>query len=827
MIHQCSLLTFIIISISCSRTSYASLPYAPLPPDDLTVNHAIVEDYPPPPSPSYTSRYPPPEYPVHRTTSYPPPPPPKPYQKPECALIVPASRPPPPARYPRLPPSDAGLNYISNYIPHRSKRSYRREPVPLYPVEGNVCITYEDISQAVLDAKAKFGGFVPPEVYELSSDFPKSVHVAVPAEIIEEATRILSYRFGLNREAVLYLIPRVDTTRTAARDICPTFLLPVKCEVSKYRTLTGMCNNLNYPSWGAARTSMIRLLPPDYSDGIGVPRRSVDGSPLPSARRVSFILHQDISKSDAHISYLAVAFGQIVDHDLTFAPITRGPFANELECCGKDEHDRHPACLPIEVPKDDPFFKFFQRTCMEFTRVQPGLKHTCPLGPRNPANTISSYLDGNYIYGSTQEVANRLREKKGGRLKSTTLYKHLGLKDLLPLNTHDPDHGCERHGRPKNAFCFDAGDERVNEQLPLTVTHTLLMREHNRIADYLYQENPSWNDERLYQESRRIMVAELQHIIFNEWLPIILGRKIMSAYGLDLDQSGYYNGYDEKVNPSIRLAFQAAAFRFGHSILPDVIERYNKYHQKIEAIRLSVLLRQPYELYKPGAVDSFLLGLLNQEAARMDAEVTTEVTNHLFERPGAHFGRDLAAINVQRGRETGLPGYNAFREYCGLNRVKYWSELAGSFDNKTIYRMQKLYQSVDDIDLWSAGIAEYPLPGALLGPVFSCIIAEQFANLRRGDRFWYENYGQFTPEQLYELRKVKMAALVCDNADDIDNVQLFPFLTADPHNNPRVPCQSIPKMDLSKFSDISYGTNNAGYVANALGKAAAAAASSS
>lgn len=262
MIYQCSLLTFIIISISCSQTSYASLPYATLSPDD---HHAIVEDYPPPP-PSYTSRYPPPEYPVPPATApYPPPPPPKPYQKPECALIVPASRPPPAARYPRHPPSDAGLNYISNYI-HRSKRSYR-EPVPLYPVEGNVCITYEDISQAVLDAKTKFGGFVPPEVYELSSDFPKSIHVAVPAEIIEEATRILSYRFGLNREAILYLLPRVDTTRTAARDICPTFLLPVKCEVSKYRTLTGMCNNIKYPSWGAARTSMIRLLPPDYADG--------------------------------------------------------------------------------------------------------------------------------------------------------------------------------------------------------------------------------------------------------------------------------------------------------------------------------------------------------------------------------------------------------------------------------------------------------------------------------------------------------------------------------------------------------------------------------
>ena len=130
-----------------------------------------------------------------------------------------------------------------------------------------MCITYEDISQAVYDAKQKYGGFIPQEVFELSSDFPKPMHVSVPAEIMEEATRILAYRFGLNRQAVLYLLPRADTMKTAARDICPTFLLPVKCELSKYRTLTGMCNNLNYPSWGASRTSMIRLLPPDYADG--------------------------------------------------------------------------------------------------------------------------------------------------------------------------------------------------------------------------------------------------------------------------------------------------------------------------------------------------------------------------------------------------------------------------------------------------------------------------------------------------------------------------------------------------------------------------------
>lgn len=178
-----------------------------------------------------------------------------------------------------------------------------------------------------------------------------------------------------------------------------------------------------------------------------------------------------------------------------------------------------------------------------------------------------------------------------------------------------------------------------------------------------------------------------------------------------------------------------------------------------------------------------MLGLINQESYRMDPEVTTEVTNHLFEKPGERFGLDLAALNIQRGREMGIPGYNDFREYCGLGRAKSFYDLAGTFDNRTIQRFQSLYSHVDDIDLWSAGLSEYTLPDALVGPVFACIIGEQFTNLRKGDRFWYENSGwpsSFTPDQLQEIRKVKIAKMLCDNSDDIETIQLYPMLRADP-----------------------------------------------
>lgn len=188
----------------------------------------------------------------------------------------------------------------------------------------------------------------------------------------------------------------------------------------------------------------------------------------------------------------------------------------------------------------------------------------------------------------------------------------------------------------------------------------------------------------------------------------------------------------------------------------------------------------------------------------MDPTLTTEVTNHLFEKPGKFFGIDLAAINIQRGRDMGVPGYNHFREYCGLPRAKYFEDLTGVFSNKTLLRLSQLYKHVDDIDLWTAGIAEYPIQDGLVGPTFACLIARQFVNLRRGDRYWYENNGypaQFTIEQLDEIRKSTSARLVCDNSDDIETIQASPMLVADAYTNPRVPCHSLPSIDLGKWKE--------------------------
>ena len=103
------------------------------------------------------------------------------------------------------------------------------------------------------------------------------------------------------------------------------------------------------------------------------------------------------------------------------------------------------------------------------------------------------------------------------------------------------------------------------------------------------------------------------------------------------------------------------------------------------------------------------------------------------------FGMDLVALNIQRGRDHGLPGYNAFRELCGLQRVKTFDLLTDLIPVKLVERLKLLYTHVDDIDLFVGGISEISEVESLLGPTFRCLVGDQFARLQRGDRSDTEN----------------------------------------------------------------------------------------
>ncbi|CAH3199101.1 unnamed protein product, partial [Porites evermanni] len=144
---------------------------------------------------------------------------------------------------------------------------------------------------------------------------------------------------------------------------------------------------------------------------------------------------------------------------------------------------------------------------------------------------------------------------------------------------------------------------------------------------------------------------------------------------------------------------------------------------------------------------------------------------------GNIFG-DLMAINIQRGRDHGLPGYTKYREVLGLGAVNSFDDLSDTFSSEQIARFKLVYKNVKDGDIFPLSISEVPMNGSVLGSVNTHIILKQFGKFRSGDRFWYERDDHltgFTLQQLDEIRKVTLARVMCDNLDGATRIQPWVF----------------------------------------------------
>ena len=358
--------------------------------------------------------------------------------------------------------------------------------------------------------------------------------------------------------------------------------------------------------------------------------------------------------------------------------------------------------------------------------------------------------------------------------------------DLLPRDNNTlmaPNNFCLDLGG-----CFLAGDGRSNEQMVLASMHTLFLREHNRIATNLKNINRHWNGEKIYQETRKIVGAVLQKITYKDFLPIIIGPDALPEYK-----------YDPSINPGILNSFATAAFRFGHSLIRPAFDILDEgFNPTGDPLPLRQLFFNNTFIRSRG-VDELLLGLLGNESQAVDRELAAGLLNNLFERPQSP-GLNLAALNIQRGRDHGLPGYNAYRKVCGLedaSRSFHYTKNEIQFYNRL--KLFKLYNNDPNIaDLWVAGLAETPVRDALVGPTFRCIIREQMRRVRDGDRFFYENPQVFTSSQLKEIKKASLSKVLCDNLNNIVSVQKNAFLAGSAKQR-RILCGGIPGIDLHKW----------------------------
>lgn len=510
--------------------------------------------------------------------------------------------------------------------------------------------------------------------------------------------------------------------------------------------IDGTGNNISNPEWGSAGVELVRLTTVAYEDGLSSPA----GADRPSAREISnAIVAADGSQlNDRQLTDLIWMWGQFIDHDLDLTEPAVDASGNPLES------------FPIIVPTGDLFFDPFG-TGTQVIDLSRSEFIVGDDGVRQQINAITAFLDGSVIYGSDLERAAALRTFVGGRLKTS-------VGDLLPFN----EAGLENAGGT-SASLFLAGDIRANENVALTAMHTIWVREHNRIADELATQDPTLSDEEIYQRARAIVRAELQIITYNEFLPALLGEAALSEY----------TGYDPTVNPGIASVFSTAAYRFGHTLLSPVLLRLDADGTIADEghIALRSAFFNPNELVSHG-IESLLRGASVQVAQELDNEIVDDVRNFLFGPPGAG-GFDLASLNIQRGRDHGLPSYNQARIDLGLSPVTSFSDITSNAELAS--RLEAVYGDVDNIDVWIGGLAEDHLPNSSMGELFTTILVDQFERLRDGDRFWYENV--FSGDELLQLEQTTLAGVISRNTS-ISGLQQNAFFarTAEVNQHPGV-----------------------------------------
>jgi len=508
----------------------------------------------------------------------------------------------------------------------------------------------------------------------------------------------------------------------------------------EFRSFDGSGNNPRYPEFGAAFIHLMRLTPSDYSDGIS----ALAGANRKSARIISnYVAAQEaLMPNPDGLSDFFWQWGQFLDHDI-----------------GLTEGVDPPEAANIPVPGGDVFFDPDDTRIVEIAlnrSIYDPDTGTAADTPREQENEITAWIDGSNIYGSDESRAEALRTLDGtGRLKVSD-------GNLLPFNTD----GLANAGDNAD-MGFLAGDPRANEQVGLAAMHTLFVREHNRIAEALYADNPLAGGYQIYQRARAQVIAILQVITYEEFLPALLGPQPLPAY----------QGYNEFVRPDLSTEFTTAAFRFGHSALSPQLLRLGADGAEIAEGHLPLrdAFFRPDRLVTEGGIDPILRGLASQVCQQLDSRVIDDVRNFLFGQPGAG-GFDLAALNIQRGRDHGLPGYNDVRRGLGLEPASILMDI--TTDDVTRYDLRRSYSGdVEKVELWTGGLAEAPVNGGQVGETFHTIIRDQFIALRDGDRFWYERV--FRGRKLRELRATRLADVIRRNTDIDSELQDDVFRVAD------------------------------------------------
>ena len=488
--------------------------------------------------------------------------------------------------------------------------------------------------------------------------------------------------------------------------------------VSDTYTFNGSNNNKENLKWGEANLTLRRLVTQAYSDEIS----ELSNLESPNARVISNTVCEQQSGSniidERNLSDMNWVWGQFISHDLDFTPTA--VFDTRLQDLER---------IQIIAPENDPHYRENQTMMSVFRSLSDARTGLSRENNREQINTVTPWLDGSVIYGTSEQRANELRTFEGGKL-ITTEHDNGDLLRLAPANSIE-----EQRVR---GLAFFSGDTRANENIALTAVNTLFVREHNRIAEEILNENPGFSDEEIFQRARKINTAIIQSITYNEFIP---------SLGIELEP---YVAYDKSVNPQISHLFSVVAFRIGHSQIGEQFVLVNKTDVE-QTIPMHEGFFNPAIIQKHG-IDSIIKGVIVTKQQASDIYYHDSIRNFLFEEP-RRGGLDLCVLDIIRARDHGIPDYNSIRREIGLIPVTEFDEI--SSDQEVIRRLSKTYRNVDELDPIIGILAEEHIEDSTLGETGYYIIKEQFERTRDGDRLFYLN----DPD-------------LKDIVDDIDNTRL-------------------------------------------------------
>ncbi len=562
------------------------------------------------------------------------------------------------------------------------------------------------------------------------------------------------------------------------------------------RSLDGTGNNVLHPNAGAAGANYIRIAPSAYADGVSSQR---SGSTAPNARYISNRIFNDVGQnlfSERNMSQWAWIWGQFIDHTLGLAK--SGTEDDNISTNNSD---------PLETFRND-------RGVIAMTRDAAAAgTGTSRSNPRQQVNTTSSFISAFQVYGPTTAREEWLRDGPvDGNLNNNapTLMLpggYLPFGDARGNAAAAPTMTLDGFITGNPAGAAEAGDVRANENVALTTTQTLFAREHNRIVGLL--PNTLTNQQK-FEIARRVVGAEEQWITYTQFLPDM---------GVNLPA---YRGYNPNADPDEQTEFATVGYRAHSQIHGEfevegtddtwtqaTLDELEQLGVEVDVdgddVELTIPLNAAF--FNPSIVrlvgeGPLLDGFGDEPEYNNDEQIDNTLRSLLFRVPSPTtidpsqcFSdpivadaagcfqqlQDLGAIDLQRGRDHGIPTYNALRAAYGLPPKTSFTAITGentdalpagsTINTPSILdfvslkdlsgnpvaigakdgavqgtrrstlasRLKAVYGNVSNVDAFVGAYSEPHAKGSEMGQTNQAIWSLEFRSARDADRFFYAN----------------------------------------------------------------------------------------